>query len=52
MKFYSTFIAFLVLSFTSAFDAYAQTANVIWIQANMLSYKTNETAIVTVSAVV
>jgi len=50
MKFYSTFILFLVLLFTSAAVS-AQSADAIWLQANTASYKTNETAIVTINAI-
>jgi len=51
MKFYSAFILFLVLSFTSVFAVSAQSTDAIWLQADTTAYKTNETAIVTINAI-
>ena len=49
MRKFSTLILFVAVFFTSVFDAHAQTAETIWIQANATSYKTGETVTVLVN---
>ena len=51
MKFFSTLILFIALSFASVFAVNAQTAETLWLQANTTAYKTNETVVITINGI-
>lgn len=51
MKYFTTFLLAIILTFTAVFNVNAQSAETIWIVTTGTAYKTGETVLVTVNAI-